>query len=117
MISITLIFWNIVEISIETIMKLRLIDKNYDKLISNWIRPYKISVFRYKRGTETLVMNRIEQYSTEIWTHSVIQQMTLQLQGGSYKIIQETQLKENNVRLLYPIIIIEKLLYIMIFKR
>ena len=72
MISITPIFLNIVEISIETIMKLRLIDKNYDKLISNWIRPYKISVFRYKRGTETLVMNRIEQYSTEIWTHSVI---------------------------------------------
>ena len=43
-ISIILIFWNIVEISIETIMKLRLINKNYDKLISNWIRPYKISV-------------------------------------------------------------------------
>jgi len=102
MISITPIFWNIVEISIETIMKLRLIDKNYDKLISNWIRPYKISVFRYKKGIETLVMNRIEQYSTEIWTHSSIQQMTLQLRGGSYKVIQETQLKENNVRLLYP---------------
>ena len=28
--------------------------------------------------------------------------MTLQLRGGSYKVIQETQLKENNVRLLYP---------------
>ena len=48
MISITLIFWNIVEISIEAIMKLRLIDKNYDKLISNWIRPYKISVLYMK---------------------------------------------------------------------
>ena len=47
-------------------------------------------------------MNRIEQYSTEIWTHSSIQQMTLQLRGGSYKVIQETQLKENNVKLLYP---------------
>ena len=62
-------------------------------------------------------MNRIEQYSTEIWTHSSIQQMTLQLQGGSYKVIQETQLIENNVRLYILIIIIEKLLYIMISKR
>jgi ADP-ribose pyrophosphatase YjhB (NUDIX family) len=102
MILTTPIFWNIVEISTEAIMKLRLINKNYDKFLSNWIRPYKISIFIYKRKTETLVMNQIGQRSTEFRTHSIVQQKTLQLEGGLYKVVQEIQIKANNIRLLYP---------------
>src|SRR6185437_15294200 len=96
------IFWNMIEISTESVMKLRLINKDYDEFLSKWLKPYKISILIYKRKTETLVGNHIGQTFTEFHTHSIIQQKTLQLKGGLYKVIQEKQLTENNRRLLYP---------------
>ena len=96
------IFENMVEQSIESVMKLRLINKDYDRSLSEWLKPYKISILIYKRKTETLVVNRIGKEFTEFRTHSVIQQKTLQTKGGLYKVIQERQLVKNNVRYLYP---------------
>src|SRR6185295_16722377 len=96
------IFENMVEQSIEPVMKLRLMNKDYDRFLSKWLKSYKISILIYKRKTETLVVNRIGKEFTEFRTNSVIQQKILQTKEGLYKVIQERQLVKNNVRYLYP---------------
>ena len=97
------IFEEIAITSISAIMKLRLVNKRFDRFIMNWIKPYKISTFIWKIKSEVDVMSIItERRYKEHRTHSVIQQLTLQKKGRPFEVIRENLIIKNNIRLRYP---------------